>query len=106
MKKVIVLIVMSVLTLSSSFASVNPDLRKEIEKKVIVDLSKVELNESNLDYVMVSFSIENGKIIIQNINSSNSELKEIILKKLYRLNIESECNELQTYNYKFTFEKR
>jgi len=106
MKKVIVLIVMSALTISSSFASSNPELRKEIEKKVIVDLSKIDLDESNLDYVKVSFSIEDGKIIIQEINSSNPELKEIILRKLYRLNIESDCNELQTYNYNFTFEKR
>ena len=106
MKRVIVLIVMSVLTISSSFASIDPDLRREIEKKVIVDLSKVEINESNIDYVMVSFRIEDCKIIIQDISGSNSELKEIILKKLYKLNIESECNEQQTYNYNFTFEKR
>ena len=106
MKSVIVLIVISVLSISTSFASVNPELRKEIERKVIVDLSKVDLNESNLDYVMVNFSIEQGKINIQEISSSNSELKEIILKKLYGLNIESESNEQQMYTYKFTFEKR
>ena len=106
MKSVIVLIVISVLSISTSFASVNPELRKEIERKVIVDLSKVDLNESNLDFVMVNFTIEQGKIIIQDINSSNTELKEIILKKLYRLNIESASNEQQMYTYKFTFEKR
>lgn len=91
--------------MSTSFAKGNPDLAREIENKIFVDLSTIELNESIPDYVMVSFRIINDEIKIQEINGTSEELKKIIIKELYEIRIDSEYSEDQTYVYRFTFEK-
>ena len=106
MKKVAVLIVLVFSSMSFSFSGVNPELKKEITKKVIVDLSKVNLNDNNNDYVMVSFIIENEEIIITNIESSMNELTEIMKKELNQIRIDSEYEEGVTYKYRFTFTKK
>ena len=103
MRKVAVLFVMGLLTMSAGFASGNPDLYNEIEKKVIVDLSKIQLDDSN--FVMVRFKIVNNGIEIQDISSSSKELKEIMLKELNDIRVDSDCVENKTYIYRFTFEK-
>jgi len=106
MKKLIVLCVVSLLTISSSFATKNPELVQEIERKVIVDLSGVELDEYNTDYVLVDFKIIDDEIKIVEINGTSAELKEIIIKELCEIEVDSEYNSKYTYRYKFTFELR
>jgi len=105
MKKLVVLLAVGLLTISSSFSAVNPELVREIESKVFVDLSQIELDEYNQDYVMVSFKIIDHEIKIQEINSTNSELKSKIIDELYEMRIDSDYNSRETYMYKFTFEK-
>ena len=72
------------LTISSSFATKNPGLVQEIERKVIVDLSGVELDEYNMDYVLVDFKIIDDEIKIVEINGTSAELKEIIIKEMLK----------------------
>lgn len=105
MKKVIVLLIVSVLTMSASFGMRNPELVKEIEKKVVIDLSKIELDKYSQDYVMVSFRIVNNKIKIQEINGTSKALKQAIIRELYEIDVDCDYNDRQTYQYRFTFEK-
>ena len=105
MKKLVVLFVIGLLTMSTGFEKGIPDLVREIEKKVIVDLSNVELSEVHPEYVIINFKIVNGQINIQGINGTSEELKEIITKELYEIHIDSEYSEDKSYIYRFTFEK-
>ncbi|MFT5778153.1 MAG: hypothetical protein ACI837_001109 [Crocinitomicaceae bacterium] len=104
MRKLIVVFVLGVLSISSSLAG-GPRLVDEIKEKVILDLSDVELNQYAEDYVLVSFKIVNGKIEIKDISGTQVELKKLIVKKLVQMNIESNYNVNALYSYKFKFEK-
>lgn len=104
MKKTIVLLILSVLTLSATVHPKNNELVKELRRKVYVDLSNIELSNSTTDFVMVSFKIKEAGILIQEVSSSNEELENALIKKLYKLKIDSPYNQNQLYNYKFTFE--
>lgn len=106
MKKVIVLLVLSALTMSASVSSKNPELSKEIERKIVVDLSDVELDEYSPDFVIVSFRIVANEIKILEINGTSKVLKERIIQELYDIKVESDHSEHQTYHYKFTFQKK
>ncbi len=105
MKRVIVLLVACILTASASWAKGTPDLAQEIESKIFVDLSNIELNQYSPDYVMVSFRVMNDEIKIQEINGTSQELKDIIIKELYEIRVDSPYSEDKTYTYRFTFEK-
>ncbi|MFT5778506.1 MAG: hypothetical protein ACI837_001462 [Crocinitomicaceae bacterium] len=103
MKKIIVLFVTCILTFSASFAGGNPELSKELKDKIVVDLSNVDLNEYAPEFVEVQFEIFDGEIIIREINSTNCELQEILLTKMYSLHIDADYVEGQVYSYKFSF---
>ena len=106
MKKIIVLLALSVLCMSAGVSSRNPELSKEIERKVMVDLSDVELDKYSPDFVIVSFRIVANEIKILEISGTSKVLKELIIQELYDIRIESDYNEKQTYNYKFNFQKK
>ena len=106
MKKVIVLLVLSALTMSAGVSSKNPELSKEIERKVVVDLSNIELDQYSPDFVIVSFRIIANEIKILEISGTSKVLKELIVKELYDIKVESDHNENQTYHYKFNFQKK
>lgn len=105
MKKLAVLFVSCVLSISATFAGNNPEVSEEINQKVIVDLSDVELNQEAQDFVIVRLKIVNGAIVIQGVQGSTLELEKIILEKLNTIEIEADCDEDQLFAYKFTFEK-
>lgn len=106
MKKLVVLFVLSVFTMSTSFASGNPELFKEIKRKLTLDLSQVQLDESNKDYVLVSFQIVDNEIKILDIDGSSVKLKEAMIKELYSIHIDSNYSEGKAYLYRFTFLKQ
>lgn len=106
MKKLAVLFVSIILSISATFAGHNPELSEEINQKVIVDLSGVELNQEIKDFVIVRLKIINGTIEIQGVQGSTFELEKIISDKLNSLKIEADCDEDQQFAYKFTFEER
>lgn len=106
MKKLIVLFAVLLLTVSSSFATKNPELVREIQSKVIVDLSRVDLDEYNPDYILVEFKIIDDEINILEINGTSKELKEMIIKELCEIEVDSNYNSNFTYRFKFTFELR
>lgn len=106
MKKLAVLFAAFIISISVSFAGSNPELSEEINQKVIVDLSDIDLNIETEDFVIVRFSIVNGAIQIQGVQGSNFVLEKIILDKLDALEIEATCDEKTVFAFKFTFEKQ
>jgi hypothetical protein len=105
MKKIFLTLTVGIISISSIFAGINPDLQDEMNEKVIIDLSEIQLNPYSEDFVLVSFKIEKGEIKIQNISGSQALLKKLIVKKMVQMNIESEYDADFIYRYKFTFAK-
>tara|TARA_B110000305_G_scaffold154647_1_gene171339 strand:+ start:2261 stop:2581 length:321 start_codon:yes stop_codon:yes gene_type:complete len=106
MKKVVVLIVMGLFTIGSSFAGSDPALIEEISQKVKIDLSSITLNEYEEDFVQVKFKIYDGLIQIVNIESSQLELMELIISELNEIHVRTPYSESEIYNFNFTFEKK
>ena len=103
MKKVVVAFIASFIVSSVSFAGSNPDLQNELYNKVSIELGSIELDDQ--DYVLVNFNIIDGDVKIENISSTQSELRNLIIIELMKLSIESNYDSEKTYTYKFTFEK-
>lgn len=105
MKQMIAILAFSILGIGSTFAGGNPEISKEINQKMIVDLSDVELDESHPNYVIVRFNVVNGQIKINHINGTGTELESIVREKLNSITLEERSNIGDEYAYKFTFEK-
>lgn len=101
MKKLIAVIVLSLIAVSTSFAGDNQKLWKEINRKLKIDASQVSLSKEHKNYVVVKFRIVDGNIeILGSIGSV--ELRTMIVEKLEEMEIKSEANENEVYRYKFT----
>ena len=103
MKKIIFIVAILISNISLG-AEVQP-LKQEITNKLILDLSKVELDENNQDFVVVNFYICNGEIEVTEISGTQKQLIQKVKNKLSQLIIEQAYDESALYRYKFTFEK-
>ncbi len=103
MKKL--LFIVAILVSNISLGADSPPLKVEIINKLILDLSKVELDENNQDFVVVNFYICNGEIEITEITGTQKQLTQKVKNKLSQLIIEQAYDEEALYRYKFTFEK-
>lgn len=103
MKKIIFIVAILISNISLG-AEVQP-LKQEITNKLILDLSKVELDENNQDFVVVNFYICNGEIEVTEITGTQKQLIQKVKNKLSKLIIEQAYDEGSLYRYKFTFEK-
>lgn len=102
MKKVVAAIVLSLMTMSASFAGENPKLLKEIKRKLTIDFSKVDLKSSKENFVTVQFRIvENEVEIIE--TSGSEELQVVMIEELEDMFIksDSDCNEVHQYTFRF-----
>ena len=106
MKKLIVLLAISILSVSTSLAGSDPALFQEISQKVNMDLSTITLDQYQEDFVQVQFKIYDGLILIENIEASQSELKDLIIKELKDIHISTPYSESEVHNFNFTFEKK
>ena len=104
MKKLALLLVMGLVALSS-FGGNNPELSEEISEGMNIDLSTVELNEYEEDFVEVTFRVINGQIKIQGLKATQYELKRLVVKKLITMRIKSDYEAGKIYRCRFTFEK-
>ena len=104
MKKLIFIAAILISNISLG-AGVQP-LKQEITEKLIIDLSMVELDKNQQDFVLVRFSICNGEIEIADISGSQKQLIQKVKSKLSKLTIEQVYDEGALYQYKFTFEKK
>lgn len=103
MKKVVVAFVVALLTTSASFASENPKLVKEIQRKVKVDLSGIKLEKSKEHFVTVRFKIVNGEVDVLSLRGSKRELTDLMLKELEEMFITSNADPEKIYQFKFNF---
>ena len=103
MKKLIAVFVLSLMSMSVSFAGENPKLFKEIKRKLTLDLSKIDLSKEKS--VTVEFKIVNQEIEILKISGSE-ELQEIMVKELEEMFIksDSECDTIHQYKFSFSNE--
>ncbi|MDX2360965.1 MAG: hypothetical protein QNK23_09175 [Crocinitomicaceae bacterium] len=106
MKRIVVLIVIGLFTIGSSFAGSDPVLIEEISQKVNIDLSTITLDQYEEDFVQVQFMIYDGLIQIVNIEASQPELKELVISALKEIHIRTPYSESEIQNYIFTFEKK
>ncbi len=102
MKKLAAIIVLSLLSVSASFAGENPKLFKEISRKLKVDVSQIHLSKVHQNYVVVKFKIVNGDIEILGAVGSQ-ELRQLIVEKLESMDISADADESKVYRYKFNF---
>ena len=103
MKKLIFIVAVLISNISLG-ADVQP-LKQEITNKLIIDLSKVELDANHQDFVLVSLYICKGEIEIAEISGTQNELVQRVKSKLSKLTIEQKYDEGTLYQYKFTFKK-
>ncbi len=102
MKKFAAIIVFSLISISASFAGENPKLFKEINRKLKVDVSQINLSREHQNYVVVKFKIVNGEIEILDAVGSQ-ELRQLIIEKLEAMDINASSDESKVYRYKFNF---
>jgi hypothetical protein len=102
MRKLIAAIVLSLITISTSFAGENPQLWKEINRKLKVDVSHMSLSKVHKNYVVVKFKIVDGEIEIMG-SLGSEELRTMIVDKLEDMDIVSKSDESKIYRYKFSF---
>lgn len=106
MKRTLILVALLFIHLGTVYASDGPkNLFKEINRKMKIDFSGVELNKSRKEYVLVKFQIVNSNIEIKEINSSSEQLLGLIRTELKDMVITSDYLPNETYTYKFTFKK-
>lgn len=105
MKKIIVALLIAILPIGVSFAGENPKLLKEIQRKITLDLSGINLEKSKENFVIVQFRIVEGSIDIIDMKGSGEELTELMLCELEEMFINTETDSKTIYQYKFTFEK-
>jgi hypothetical protein len=97
--------VLGVLLSSSALAGGGQPIAEEVGQKLILDLSNVELNKENNDFVVVSFIVYDKQIAINDINGSNRELIKAVSAKLSSITLNDSYSEDDLYRLKFTFEE-
>lgn len=105
MKKSMVILGMLFLSIGFTFAGNSNNIGNQLNKNVIVDLSNVDLNENEEEFVTVKFNFSNNQINILEIEGSQNILKEKILQELQQMNLSIDPNDKTTYSCKFVFVK-
>lgn len=104
MKQVMMLLVVLGMAISAQAGNDLPLLAKEIGKKVILDISTIELNNGE-EVIEVQFEIVESVIQIKSITGAKRALMEILRNKLETMKIESKYEANKMYSYRFVFEK-
>ena len=105
MKKLVATLVIGLFVTSYLSAGENPKLFREINRKVTVDLSGINLHKDKKHYVVAHFKIVNQEIQILKLKGSSEGLEDMIKKELTEMFIKSKADPNTVYKYKFNFEK-
>lgn len=105
MAKGIILLGMVFGLITTAFAGEAPTLAQELNKKIIVDLSDIQLDQEKKNMVVTRFKVVDGCIEIIALEGTSEALKEVFRKKLQSLKIETECTDCETYVFHFLVEK-
>ncbi|MFK7783884.1 MAG: hypothetical protein AB8B56_02150 [Crocinitomicaceae bacterium] len=106
MKKVVVLIAISLFNIGFGFAESDPELKEEITQKMQIDLSGITLGKYQDDFVNVQFRIFDGTIYVLDIQGSQNELKQLVIDQLNEIHVHTPYSESEVHNFKFTFKKQ
>jgi hypothetical protein len=105
MKKFVVALLVAIVTTGGVFAGENPKLVKEIQRKVKVDLSKINLERSKDHFVSVRFKVVNQEIEVLSLRGSKRELTEIMMQELEEMFITTDADPNEVHHFKFRFTK-
>jgi len=105
MKNLVVALFVALLTAGSAFAGGNPKLVKEIQRKVKVDLSKVNLEKSKEHFVTVRFRVIGKEIEVLSVRGSKKELTDLMLEELEEMFITTDADPKEVHHFKFNFTK-
>ena len=103
MKKIVLLFAITVISISTVLANTGPSLTKEITEKVNIDLNLEGIEFDDRDFVKVSFTVQEGQIVILDMNSTQKGLRDLIIRELEEIRVQSEYGFNQTYYFKFSF---
>jgi hypothetical protein len=103
MKKLVVAFIVTLLATSASFAGENPKLIKEIQRKIKVDLSNINLEKSKEHYVTIRFRVVNKEVEVLSLRGSKRELTDMMLKELEEMFISSDADPKKVHQFKFNF---
>lgn len=105
MKNLMTLLFAACMTFAVSAGNELPltGLKKEIGKKIKIDLSKFDLNEEEI--VDVQFEIIQKEIHIHSISGAKRALIEVVKDKLESMKLDNQYDENQLYKFRFRFEK-
>lgn len=101
MKNILILFAMFISL--NSFSNATPDVYTEINRKVFIDFTGVDLGEDHKEVVYVEFHILNDEIIIDDVLSENNLVEEKLIERLNRIRINSSYEEGEVYRIKVSF---
>ncbi len=91
---------------TSLMANGNRPIKEELEDKLTLDLHDYKFHDEYQDFVVVSFTVVNQKIQVQEIMGSDQWLINSVKSELSKMDLENIYPCEETYNFKFVFEKR
>lgn len=97
---------MLLLCSTGNLESQKPTLKNELSDKMVLDLSRVEMQKDVQYRVVVHFSICDKKIMIEAIGGADAEVVELVRKKLSSIEVNADYEEDTIYGFKFLVEKR
>jgi hypothetical protein len=103
MKNVVVTMLAFTLSLGSVFAGENPNLFREIQRKIKVDLSEIKLDKTQENFVLVQFQVIDQEIKIVSLTGSKNELTELMICELEEMFINADTDPNKIYQFKFNF---
>lgn len=96
---------MLLLCSAGNLESQKPTLKNELSDKMVLDLSRVEMQKDVQYRVVVHFSICENKIMIEAIGGVDAEVVELVRKKLSSIEVNADYEEDTIYGFKFLVEK-
>ena len=105
MKRALTVLLAIGLTFAASAGNELPlsGLKKEIGKKIIIDLSRFDLSNQG-EVIDVQFEIVRKEIQIKSISGAKRALIDVLRQKLESLKLDDNYDENQIYRFRFTFE--
>ena len=105
MKKLVVAAAILFIAFGVSYAGENPKLLKEIKRKVFLDLTKFDFENTTKEFVTVKFKVDNHNISIISIHGSRDDLTKMMMEELEEMAINTSAEEGKVYQYRFVFSK-
>lgn len=91
---------------SSTYAKGGLNLNEELKKVVKFNKSELPLEKEQVEFVKVSFKInEIGEVEVLEANYSDELIKTKLMKLLNKLRVDQEHDVNKVYYYNFTFKK-